>query len=672
MVFGPNDENEFYTAKDALIAQFEAWLPRTGITKPQEVNATVGTASIALDWKYSYSDGDLGLWTLPHFDEFLLQWFPRKVTIPSVLAAQTPRELNVFIVFLASEQLLSGGSSSLRSIESYLRQIVAPFTRAFNDPSRHGLGKSLFGGLADLGVEIDPSDPASLANAMEKFNSLSFEQRGEILGMTNDSPGGRFGAQPGNPWENLLDGIELPPAPAMPKHRANELAGLTPVISSFRLISEFCDRPRKLTKTGNLTVADAIALATLLDIDEAAISRTPKIRSAADLGALHFFLEWALKAGVVRRLKGTLTSTSSWTKKSASVQLESALTTLLEVGPLTLGDQSRWHFDNIDEILDDGVTALLAILYLQEGVAAPFVEVLDAAKDVALAYGTWTPHMTPDMKAGRIASKFEQFWTVLSLTGIVELLDVVEPADPFGPGGPGDREDAADSESVFCLALTELGRGCVARHLESQGFTIPVIGLFVDKPLDEVLAHVTRWPRSRVEAEFAAWAEKNSADTTIAELQRIIGSTDDPQTRIAAVDLAGLLGPDAERAVRSLIATRAGAHALSWLEIHKHEVPEASSEERAQLALLATFEMMSLHCTGDPDDDAVLTELFVQILGSVPAEEIFRFLWHVEEPWAGDVLAAVGRLHPDKATAKQARKAVMQHQTHLANKRHNS
>ena len=261
---------------------------------------------------------------------------------------------------------------------------------------------------------------------------------------------------------------------------------------------------------------------------------------------------------------------------------------------------------------------------------------------------------------------------MINLTGIVELCDVVEPADPFVPRGPGDLEDEVDSEPVFCLALTELGRGCVARHLESQGFTIPVVGQFVDKPLDEVLAHVTRWPRSRVEAEFVAWAGKNGADTTIAELQRIVGSTDDPQARIASVDLAGLLGPDAERAVRSLIETKARAHAVSWLEIHNHEVPEADSDERARLALLATFEMLSLHCSGDPDDDEVATGLFVQIFDRVPAGEIFQFLWHIEEPWAGGVLAAIGRLHPDKVIAKQARKAVMQHQTHLANKRHNT
>ena len=54
--------------------------------------------------------------------------------------------------------------------------------------SRHGLAKSLFGGLAELGVEIDPGNPASLANAIEQFNSLSFEALGEILGLTNKHP----------------------------------------------------------------------------------------------------------------------------------------------------------------------------------------------------------------------------------------------------------------------------------------------------------------------------------------------------------------------------------------------------------------------------------------------------------------------------------------------------
>lgn len=48
-------------------------------------------------------------------------------------------------------------------------------------------------------------------------------------------------------------------------------------------------------------------------------------------------------------------------------------------------------------------------------------------------------------------------------------------------------------------------------------------------------------------------------------------------------------------------------------------------------------------------------------------EQFIDEVWRVPEAHAGDLLAAIGRTHPDKRIAKHARKAVIRHRTHLAN-----
>ena len=74
-VFGPDDDKAYQKASDDLIKRFSAW------TKTHKGDWLADDARIALDWKWGYGEGHLVTWTLPDFDEFLLKWFPRKVSI---------------------------------------------------------------------------------------------------------------------------------------------------------------------------------------------------------------------------------------------------------------------------------------------------------------------------------------------------------------------------------------------------------------------------------------------------------------------------------------------------------------------------------------------------------------------------------------------------------------
>ena len=227
---------------------------------------------------------------------------------------------------------------------------------------------------------------------------------------------------------------------------------------------------------------------------------------------------------------------------------------------------------------------------------------------------------------------------------------------------------ASTFPSTTALVVTELGRATLPAQLARRGLNIPVVGLLANGPLDEIIAKIGAWPRSRVEGEVKAWAGVNSPESAATELRRIVLASSDPQTRMACVDLTGQLGPLAESAVTSLLNTRARGHAVNWLNQHGLLADDDVDFEARTLAML---EMLSMHATGNPDDEPALAQMIKNLFTAVPSTELLNSLWRVPEAWAGDLLAAIGRLSSDRAVAKAARKGVMQHRTHIANMRNN-
>ena len=103
MVFGPDDDVEFASARDSLLESFELWLAekRSG-AEADEADAAemAGDAGLALDWKWSYGDGDLGRWRTGDVGEFLLEWCPRKLSVSQADCVSIPAALATFTAFL--------------------------------------------------------------------------------------------------------------------------------------------------------------------------------------------------------------------------------------------------------------------------------------------------------------------------------------------------------------------------------------------------------------------------------------------------------------------------------------------------------------------------------------------------------------------------------------------
>ena len=628
--FGVNDEEAFCAARDQLLDRFEA-------TGAGDDDPLFG-AQLALDWKWGYGDGDLGRWVLADLDDFLLAWCPRKVLIPAEDSAALPAGLASFLTFLHDEGLLSSASAPLPRLVAHLAAMGPRVAAAMSDRSHFGMTKSIFAGMAERGELPDGPDPDAFGEVMERFNALPLEAREQLLGLVSSSY---------TPWEELAEDIDLPPVPDIPDAEVAALAQAAPIIDRVRRIREFIGPGRKLTAKGNLNVADAKALAAILDDPSLALAveRGFSIRSADELPQMQFLLRWARAAGAIRVAKGKMLTTSSWAKLDPTAAVTRATSALLDKGPLAIRTaDNQWAPRALIQVIDEGVPYLLAILWaLPEGM--DFEDLFGAVQEACELQLSFNPYLSAESRARRIRSEVEVLFALLALAGV---------AVREGEAHVTDEVGIVSSDSGV-VSLTTLGRAVLGPYLADQGFEIPVPGELADQPLSTLFEHIGEWHPDRTRAEFDRWAERHSADDAIEEMTALLGRYTDPQWPVAALDLAGRLGPPAaERAVRRFLDTPAGGHAAGWLAEHGHT--DVAVDPQAMLR--AGVELMAMFAGGDDDDElldliSALDDLdvFIEEVAAMPTPE------------AATLLEGISRVHPDQAIARSARKAAFRHRS---------
>ena len=216
-------------------------------------------------------------------------------------------------------------------------------------------------------------------------------------------------------------------------------AGQAPVLERFALLAEYFKAGRKLTKTGQLTLADARELVAALGLDdrlEAEIGdHVYRARSAADLPKLSFTISWAVRAGVLRRLHGRLVATATWAKSKPSERFARAGQALIALGPLATFHTGVWPiFAQMSEIIDQTLPSLLA--RLAEGPVG-YVDALDQLLEYLVETYKW-PDRWADPGALRMIVDRD-----LTLT-----CELLEEAGIVAAAGPGEREETAAAVPV--------------------------------------------------------------------------------------------------------------------------------------------------------------------------------------------------------------------------------
>ncbi|MFC7791899.1 hypothetical protein [Streptomyces cinereoruber] len=215
--------------------------------------------------------------------------------------------------------------------------------------------------------------------------------------------------------------------------------------------------------------------------------------------------------------------------------------------------------------------------------------------------------------------------------------------------------DDEDVTRYGMVRLTPLGLyGVRARMLEA-GVGAPAVGDLADKGADALLDGIAGYPEAAAREETAAWLAGRDALGAARELLHAARGSDpgSPLRRLHCQQTLSLVGPEAEPAVREVLDdAELGGLARVWLaERGAADVPAPPESMIFWLAIDTIA--AQLDAEGDLEE---LQELIEGLTGRHGG--FFEAAWRVEHPATAEVLEAMGRLHRDKGTAKEARKAA--------------
>ncbi|MGC5020371.1 hypothetical protein [Micromonospora sp. DT47] len=458
-----------------------------------------------LDHRWADGDGLLGRWLPEDLEEALLDWFPRKVTLPPERWAAVTPAVGAFVDFLFDQDLADRLCADQQLLHAALDKLAAPFADAMADQSRYGIAK--FWAMRMLNEGIDPTDQAAAERFIADLHAGRVAVDEDLLNqvMTNHLLGEHPDQHPPLPLVAVPDDDTL-----------RGLAAESVVVRRLRELVRWLGDGRTLTTTGRLRLADARELVALLEtgdvLDPMIGDRVFKTRSSDELYVLTVLVAWARAARVVRVVKGRLVPVKSAAKVLADPLALSrrAFTGLFELGEAVCGggwaeSVLRWRFD-------EAVFAVTMALFI-----AP--EPVEADELRQLAYQAACDGLGFD--SGTEEQK--RSWRRLADNDTDRLLDQLARLGVIEKG-----------EAV--VTLTPLGVGLLAGHLREQGVTVPTIDQLTDETAEVVVATATGSP-AETAALMHAWCARNPA-TASSELRALAERTDDSEHRRLALAYA--------------------------------------------------------------------------------------------------------------------------------------
>lgn len=229
---------------------------------------------------------------------------------------------------------------------------------------------------------------------------------------------------------------------------------------------------------------------------------------------------------------------------------------------------------------------------------------------------------------------------------------MVDTGDPAEGALTGDDTDVSRYGMV---GLTPLGLYGVRARLLESGFEAPVVGDLADKGADALLDGTAAFPATAARAETEQWLSRREPLAAARELVAAArgGDAGAPLRRLCCQQALSLVGAEAEPALREVLDdAELGGLARVWLTEHGAPDVPAPSEEMVFWLTIDTV-AAQLAAEGNSAELIGLVEGLAQRHGG-----FFEAAWRVDHPGTADVLEAMGRLHPDKRVAKEARKAA--------------
>ncbi|MEU3825325.1 hypothetical protein AB0F36_08360 [Streptomyces sp. NPDC029080] len=466
----------------------------------------------------------------------------------------------------------------------------------------------------------------------------------------------------------MSDSSPLPPARLHPEAELARAALSTPLLSRAARLARWAGPGTRVDAGGGLVEEQLPAAAELLGLtgDDAAAYASEAWRVAVDAGLVEIVDE---EAGTVRAGEELALLTGGSPQDVLTVWLAALETVVADAAVPDLDDLvealdegGEVDFSSLDwdpqaeaDFLD-GVLGNLYLLTVGEGgsgEAAVPLPALAASMLVPDDMGEPTNDVLEQVSDAMM--RLDDQFRVLEPVGLVEYQPVDEALMADADEEPAAPVDDTDVSRYGMVRLTPLGvYGLRARLLEA-GIEAPAVGELVDKGADALLDGTARFGRTAARAETEQWLGRRDPLTAARELLAAARGADAgaPLRRLRCQQALSLVGAEAEPALREVLADpELGGLARVWLsERGAADVPAPPQE----MVFWLTIDTVAaqLQAEGNSEELQALVEgLAAQHSG------FFAAAWRVEHPAVADVLDAMGRLHPDKKVAKEARKAA--------------
>ncbi|MER6718907.1 hypothetical protein [Streptomyces halstedii] len=253
--------------------------------------------------------------------------------------------------------------------------------------------------------------------------------------------------------------------------------------------------------------------------------------------------------------------------------------------------------------------------------------------------------------------RLDDQFRVLEPIGIVEYRPVDETL-LTGDEEPGSDADDEDVTRYGMVRLTPLGLYGIRERMLEAGVDAPAVGDLADKGADALLDGIAYYPEDAARSEVVLWLGQRGADgaaSAAADLLSAARGADRgaPLRRLHCQQALASVGPEAEPAVRAVLDDpELGGLARVWLA--ERGAADVPAPPESMIFWLAVDTIAAqLDADGEIDE---LQELVEGLSGQHTG--FFDEAWRVDHPATAEVLEAMGRLHRDRKTAKDARKAA--------------
>ncbi|MFI1756077.1 hypothetical protein [Streptomyces sp. NPDC020571] len=466
----------------------------------------------------------------------------------------------------------------------------------------------------------------------------------------------------------MSDSSTLPPARLRPEAELARDALSAPVLARAARLARWADAGTRVDAGGGLVEEQLPAAAEQLGLsgDDAAAYASEAWRIAVDTGLVEITDEEAgtvaagedlalLTGGSPQDVLGVWLTALEAVLADASVpDLDDLVDAMAEGGEVDLSSLD-WDPDAESEFLDGVLGNLYLLTVGGDGPGDSPVPLPALAASMLVPSDMGEPSNEVLEQVSDAMMRLDDQFRLLEPVGLVEYQPVDEALMADADEEPAAPVDEADVSRYGMVRLTPLGLYGLRARLLDAGFEAPAVGDLADKGADALLDGTAPFPPAAAHAETELWlAGRSPLDAARELLAAARGSdTGAPLRRLRCQQALSLVGAEAEPALREVLDdAELGGLARVWLTEHGARDVPAPSQDMVFWLTIDTV-AAQLAAEGNSEELRALVEgLARQHSG------FFDTVWRVEHPATPDVLEAMGRLHPDKKIAKEARKAA--------------